>query len=564
MMGKHLLLACVCVLASTAALSAQPGPTRVELILDVSGSMKASMGGQSKIDAAKNAIREAISGLREGSTVALRLYGHRVPQERKEESCKDTELVIPFQPLDRSRVLTALQQAIPRGQTPIAYALDQAASDFGKASDEERGIILVSDGEETCGGDPLATVRDLTARGIKVKVHTIGFDVDAAARKQLAAISAATGGEYHDAKNAAALADSLRQLTQRALLIQRDSSFGQEIRGGNSYADAVAITAGTTYHLDHHQRKNNYDYFAIDAHDGQKIIATIQAYDLGVQIHGDKFEEQHGVPASYSGIALHGPDQQAIADKLVLTPGEKESIELPIGRGHAGRFYLLVGTAVADQHKNSRFSVQLADISDANSGRDAGEDEASAIEIEPGTLNGNLSANDQIDCFAFKVSPKVKYDVRVKPSAAEKEIVLTILDRDGVQLKEVTASNGGAAVRIEGVEFPYEGKALIRVANHKFVYDNLESSYSLELTRAGGAPATTATATSATASTSASAANSARPAADSAGSVQPQSQSQSQSNNAGLPLLWIALGLIAVALLVVIAYRLGRASAQRT
>lgn len=47
-----------------------------------------------------------------------------------------------------------------------------------------------------------------------------------------------------------------------------------------------------------------------------KIIATIQAYDLGVQIHGDKFEEAHGVPASYSGISLHGPDQQAIANQF--------------------------------------------------------------------------------------------------------------------------------------------------------------------------------------------------------------------------------------------------------
>ena len=82
-----------------------------------------------------------------------------------------------------------LDKAVPRGQTPIAYSLQQAAQDFGAPSDEERAMILVSDGIETCGGDPLATVRDLTAKGFKVKVHTIGFDVDAAARAQLEAIS---------------------------------------------------------------------------------------------------------------------------------------------------------------------------------------------------------------------------------------------------------------------------------------------------------------------------------------------------------------------------------------
>ena len=292
-MRTHLRLACGLLLASVASANAQSA--RVEIVLDVSGSMKATMGTQPKIDAAKSAIRETVSGIQEGSVVALRYYGHRVPQEPKAESCKDTELVIPFQPLDRARMLAALGKAVPKGQTPISYSLEQAAGDFGGASDEERAIILVSDGIETCGADPLATVRDLMARGIKVKIHTIGFDVDAAARAQLEGISQATGGEYHDARNAAALADSLRQLTQRALLIARDSAYGQEIRGGNTYEDAVTIQAGTTYHLDHHQRKDNYDYFAIDARDGQKIVATIQAYDVGVTIRGEKFEEGKGV-----------------------------------------------------------------------------------------------------------------------------------------------------------------------------------------------------------------------------------------------------------------------------
>jgi von Willebrand factor type A domain len=556
-MRKHFLVASVSVFLGICAFTGpvQAQPARVELVLDVSGSMKASMGAQPKIDAAKSALRETISALQEGSTVALRYYGHRVPQEKKEESCKDTELVIPFQPLDKGRMLGALNQAIPRGQTPISYSLEQAASDFGQPSDEERAIILVSDGEETCGGDPLATVRNLAARGIKVKVHTIGFDVDAAARAQLEAISNATGGEYHDARNAAALADSLRQLTQRALLIKRESAYGQEIRGGNTYDDAVAIKADTTYYLDHHQRKDNFDYFAVDAHDGQKIVATVQAHDVGVRIRGEKFEEGKNPP--YSGIALHGPNRQAIADKWVASPGQKAGIELPIGAGHGGRFYVLVGNSYEDQHKNSRFAVQLVDISDAKSGRDAGEDDAGAIEIQPGMVSGNLNANDETDYYAFAVAPGVKYTVRVKPTAQEKELVLTIVDRDGVEKKSVTAANGGAAVRIEAIEFPYDGKAFIRVANRKYSHERLESQYSLELT--GGSGASTATAAS-TAGTAA-----AGKAAGGAGAARPgesggASNQSGQPPAAGLPIMWIGLGVVAVAVLVGIAYRLGRAS----
>ena len=255
-MRKSLVLLPLALMAGSVWMAAESA--RIQIVLDVSGSMRSSLGSQVKIDAAKSAIRQTVAGLPEGSVVALRYYGHRVAQERKDESCRDTELVVQFQPLDKTRFLSALDQAVPRGQTPIAYSLQQAAQDFGAPSDEERAMILVSDGIETCGGDPLATVRDLTAKGFKVKVHTIGFDVDPAARAQLEAISSATGGEYFDARSASALADTLGKLTQRALLITRASAFGEEIRGGAKYDEAVAITPATTYHLDHHQRKNEY------------------------------------------------------------------------------------------------------------------------------------------------------------------------------------------------------------------------------------------------------------------------------------------------------------------
>jgi hypothetical protein len=542
-MRISLPLACGLLLASAGVVFAQSA--RVEIILDVSGSMKASMGSQPKIDAAKSAIRETVSGIQEGSVVALRYYGHRVPQEQKAESCKDTELVIPFQPLDRGRMIGALGQAVPKGQTPISYSLEQAAGDFGAASDEERGIILVSDGVETCGGDPLAVVRGLAARGIKVKVHTIGFDVDAAARAQLEAISQATGGEYHDARNAAALADSLRQLTQRALLIKRESAFGEEIRGGNTYDDAVEIKAATTYHLDHHQRKDNYDYFVIEARDGHKLVATIQAYDVGVAIRGEKFQEGSSTP--YSGIAVHAPDKQRIADRWVASPGAKAGIEVPVGAGRGGRFYILVGNVHDDQHRNSRFEVQLLDISDAKSGRDAGNDDASAIDIEPGETSGYLNANDKIDYYAFKVTPKTTYTVRAKPSAQEKELVLAVLDRDGVEKKEVTAPNGGAAVRIEELNFPYEGKAFVRVASHKYVKEDLESQYTLELTNSGSSGAPTP------------AAAQSKPTGAAAGA---QDQPASRVSS-GLPVMWIGLGVVAVALLLAVAFTLGRKSTPR-
>ena len=57
--------------------------------------------------------------------------------------------------------------------------------------------MLVSDGKETCQGDPVLAARRLATNNITV--HTVGFVVDTAARGQLQAISRATGGTYFDA-----------------------------------------------------------------------------------------------------------------------------------------------------------------------------------------------------------------------------------------------------------------------------------------------------------------------------------------------------------------------------
>ena len=68
--------------------------------------------------------------------------------------------------------------------------------------------MLVSDGKETCQGDPVLAAKALAAKGITV--HTVGFIVDTAARGQLQAIARATGGTYFDAPVGPELPDTLK------------------------------------------------------------------------------------------------------------------------------------------------------------------------------------------------------------------------------------------------------------------------------------------------------------------------------------------------------------------
>ena len=473
----------VTILGANPALAA-----RLEIILDVSGSMRAPLGGETKMDAARKAIRATADGIAPGSVVALRLYGHRVPQEKKDESCRDTELVVGFQPLDKADFLGKVERATPRGQTPLTYSLEQAAQDFGARSDEDRVIILVSDGEETCGGDPAAAARRLLEQGFKVKVHTIGFDVDAAARAQLEAISQATGGEYHDARNAAALGESLTRLANQALLIKKEADvYGQAIRGGNGYETAVALQPGTVYHLDHHQREDQFDYFAVEVKDGQKITAWVETGDLGVEIQGDSFKESDH---PYAGITLLDPARKKIADGDVIgTRSDKKILQVPLGAGQGGRFYVLIGSSYSHQHKDSRFRVDVTDLFDAGSSRDAGSREAEAVEIRPGSFKGYLHANDTLDYLKFRADPAATYAVRVRPAQAEKKLEIALVDADGAVVQEAQAANPGAAVRAEGLRFPKGGDVFLKIANHAYSSESasVESEYTAELTQAGGA-----------------------------------------------------------------------------
>jgi hypothetical protein len=72
-------------------------------------------------------------------------------------------------------------------------------------------VVLVTDGEETCGGDPLAAIGELRKAGLEVRVSIVGFAVEDAALKRTFQHWAQAGdGVYVDAVDGAALAAALR------------------------------------------------------------------------------------------------------------------------------------------------------------------------------------------------------------------------------------------------------------------------------------------------------------------------------------------------------------------
>ncbi|MGH8878676.1 MAG: vWA domain-containing protein, partial [Stackebrandtia sp.] len=84
-------------------------------------------------------------------------------------------------------------------------------------ADGSKTILLISDGEETCGGDPVKTAEKISSAGLDLRVHVIGFQVDEKTRKQLTEIAKAGKGSYYDAQDGPALVSRLKRTSDSAL-----------------------------------------------------------------------------------------------------------------------------------------------------------------------------------------------------------------------------------------------------------------------------------------------------------------------------------------------------------
>lgn len=210
----------------------------VELILDTSGSMLESLEGQRRIDVAKTVLGELVAEtIPPGTPLALRVFGNTP------ESC-DTRLAAPLQPLDPGSMsgLIAGLEAVDGVKTPIGASLDSIVSDLQGATGT-KVVVLVTDGEETCGGDPAAALRALAQQGIDVRVNIVGFAVeDEALKAQFREWAHLGNGQYFDAAGSADLGQAIAAAVQPPFRI-RDAA-GNEIGGGLVDGDPVEVPPG--------------------------------------------------------------------------------------------------------------------------------------------------------------------------------------------------------------------------------------------------------------------------------------------------------------------------------
>ncbi|MDV6227676.1 VWA domain-containing protein [Nitratireductor aquimarinus] len=180
------------------------------IVLDGSGSMWGQIGGTTKIEIARDTLRQVMSTLPEDTELGLVAYGHR-----EKGSCSDIEIAIPPQKGTAGAIVDFADRLNPKGKTPLSEAVRQAAGEL-RIEENAATVILVTDGLETCDADPCALGRELEAAGVDFTAHVVGFGLSEEEGRQVACLAENTGGLYLKADDAGQLAEALQTTVAKA------------------------------------------------------------------------------------------------------------------------------------------------------------------------------------------------------------------------------------------------------------------------------------------------------------------------------------------------------------
>ena len=222
----------------------QPPPSerKLEIVLDVSGSMAEKLGDSTRWRTALGVLDQVLKSLPADSSVGLRVYGHRYGS-RAPQTCTDSELVVPIAKLDRDKILAAANKLRPRGETPLVYSVLQTVGDLKGSS--TGSVILITDGEESCKGDMKAAAETLKAADVHVTLNIVGFTLQGKTTEaQLGGLAESTGGRYYSAQNGSELTKALMLASVQRLPYEVFDSSGKSVATAQTGALGQELAPG--------------------------------------------------------------------------------------------------------------------------------------------------------------------------------------------------------------------------------------------------------------------------------------------------------------------------------
>jgi Ca-activated chloride channel family protein len=176
---RLVIIALAGLLASTAAAfgadekKLAPCTEDAMIVFDASGSMSGNQtlgipNSRARIDEVRAALAQVLPTATQHRKVGLITYG---PGPYNQCNVK---LDLKPTPNAANIIMSAVNALVPAGKTPLTSAVEQAAEVLNYRS-KPGVIVVVTDGEETCGGRPCELAKQLNLAGDQLTVHVIAF-----------------------------------------------------------------------------------------------------------------------------------------------------------------------------------------------------------------------------------------------------------------------------------------------------------------------------------------------------------------------------------------------------
>jgi len=232
-----LALAVAALLAGPAGTGAaedkEPSPCNEDamLVFDASGSMAGNLNHGiattiPRINEVRAALAEVLPTITRFRRVGLITYGPGPYQQ-----C-NVQLAFKPTPDAAGLIMQEVSTLSPAGKTPLAAAVEQAAEVLDYRN--KPGLIVVlTDGEETCGGLPCELGKQLHENATQLTVHVIGFrmkDFSWTGEQSILdvkCLAEQNGGLYISADVKQDLIDALEKTLGCPMLSQRTDAFDQ-------------------------------------------------------------------------------------------------------------------------------------------------------------------------------------------------------------------------------------------------------------------------------------------------------------------------------------------------
>jgi Mg-chelatase subunit ChlD len=210
-------------------------PLEVAFVLDESGSMRGW-----KLDRATSATQAFLDVMKDDQGHRVSLVGYSVrngfftpPNVRTYEEFTT----------DQDAVADSLVELYADGDTPIAEAIESTAAQFvaQDGDDDKQIMVLLTDGEETAGGDPIETAREEIPDDVTVYTIGVGNDVNDDVLEQVAA-AGAPDSRYINVENAGQLDETFERIAKN----ETETEVGHKESWTEERQVTVAVPQGDT------------------------------------------------------------------------------------------------------------------------------------------------------------------------------------------------------------------------------------------------------------------------------------------------------------------------------